>query len=162
MREIPLNHGRVALVDDSDYDYLIQWNWTGGMGKNGKFYARRGVMFPGNKNPKTIWMSRVIMGVEDPRIFVDHISGDTLDNRKENLRIVNNQQNSFNKGPNKNNTSGYKGVGWAKDKRKWKATICKDSKDIHLGFYPTIEEAANAYNNAAKEHFGEHAWLNTV
>ena len=93
-------------------------------------------------------------------MHVDHINGNPLDNRKSNLRICTNAENQRNRGVNKNNTSGYKGVCWAKQNKKWKARIKHNGKLIHLGYYKDKEEAARAYDKKAKELHGEYAYLN--
>ncbi len=101
-----------------------------------------------------IYLHRQIMGA-GPLEEVDHISGDTLDNRRENLRIVNRQQNSTNKGPNRNNTSGYKGVSWDAKNGKWVAQITINGKAIKIGRYRTKSEAALAYDDIAAQLFGK-------
>jgi hypothetical protein len=86
---------------------------------------------------------------------VDHINLNTLDNRRENLRICTHKENSRNYPKPKNNTSGYKGVCWFKYKKRWKATIHVNKKTIHLGFFDTPEEAYKAYCEASKKYHGE-------
>lgn len=92
--------------------------------------------------------------------WVDHINGDTLDNRRSNLRLCTVSGNNHNRMKSKNNTSGYKGVSWLKQNQKWRAYIKVNSKDKHLGCYLDKEDAARAYDKAAKEYFGEFARLN--
>lgn len=94
--------------------------------------------------------------------MVDHINGNGLDNRKENLRVVTNSQNLMNRGKNKNNTSGYKGVLWDKVRNKWIALIGFNNKNIYLGRFFTKNEAAFAYNAKAEELFGEFAQINII
>ena len=93
-------------------------------------------------------------------MVIDHINHNGLDNRRENLRICTNAENQRNRGKQKNNTSGYKGVDWRKDHKKWRARINKDNKTIHIGYYNIIEEAARAYDAKAKELHGKYAQLN--
>tara|TARA_R110000824_G_scaffold396554_1_gene598108 strand:- start:1212 stop:1535 length:324 start_codon:yes stop_codon:yes gene_type:complete len=103
-------------------------------------------------------MQRFIM--DAPKgMQVDHINRNPLDNRKSNLRICTNAENSYNTGPQKNNTSGYKGVSWRKDAKKWTAYIGHAPKS-HLGYFDTPEEAAKARDAKAKELHGEYAHLN--
>ena len=90
---------------------------------------------------------------------VDHINGDRLDNRRENLRIVTNWQNQMNRGMTINNSSGYKGVRLRRS-GKWEAQIRVNKKAIFLGRFYDKLDAAHAYDDAAKKYFGEFARLN--
>jgi hypothetical protein len=113
---------------------------------------------------KTILMHRVILKASE-RTEVDHINGNKLDNRRENLRVATKSQNLGNQKIRSTNTSGFKGVNW-KQWRKirssgaWTARISVGSKRIHLGYFSTAEEAARAYDSAAQQYFGEFAKLN--
>ncbi len=89
--------------------------------------------------------------------FIDHTNGDSFDNRIENLRETNQSLNTGNSKLSKANTSGYKGVVWRKDTKKWMAQIVKDRKRYGLGSFNNIEDAANAYKIAAEKFFGEFA-----
>lgn len=162
MKEIPLTKGKFAVVDDEDFSRLSRWKWH--YGKRG--YAARTVeigYFQGKRKQTQILMHREVIEVPN-NMFVDHINGDKLDNQKTNLRIVNTQQNNWNSKTPAHNTSGFKGV--SEDKRnlskKWQAYITVDNKKIHLGYFSTKEDAAKAYNEAAKEIFGEYARLNNL
>lgn len=95
-------------------------------------------------------------------LWIDHISRNKLDNRKSNLRYVSPQQNSFNSGISKNNTTGYKGVYYDKNRKKYQAEIMCSRKKYHLGRFDTALEAAKAYNQKAIELFGEYAFLNVI
>jgi hypothetical protein len=95
--------------------------------------------------------------------FVDHINGDTLDNRRENLRVCTRKENNQN--CNKRGTlpkSKYKGVVWVKKVGKWKAQIKSDKKTIYLGYFKDELLAAKAYNSAAILYFGEFARQNKI
>ena len=150
MQKIPLTKGKEALVDDQDYDYLMQWKW----------HAAKGVKYAGRN--RSIYMHQVIaerMGFET---IADHIDGNGLDNRRENLRPATNQLNQANRGPQVNNTSGFKGVYYDKARDKWRAQIMVHQKQHNLGRFDDKVEAARVYNKAAKKHFGEFAWLNPI
>lgn len=95
-----------------------------------------------------------------PDMHIDHIDGNKLNNRIENLRICTHNQNQHNQGIRASNKSGYKGVSWMKSVKKWHAQICCNSKVTHLGLYTCKIEAAKAYDEAAKQLHGEFAWLN--
>jgi hypothetical protein len=153
MKEISLSRGQVALVDDVDYDFVNQWKWYASPSKNGRWYA---VRMP--THCKMEKMHRLIMNCPDG-MTVDHINGDGLDNRRSNLRVCTEAENNRNRGKNINNTSGYKGV-HVTPYGKYAAAITAHGKQIRLGNFSTPEDAARAYDKAAKQHHGEFAWLN--
>lgn len=94
---------------------------------------------------------------EWPPSHIDHINGDPSDNRIANLRLATQSQNGANARLRSDNTSGYKGAYWFKPVKRWMSSICKDGKQVHLGYFDTAEQAHAAYMNAAKEMFGEFA-----
>lgn len=155
--------GKVVLVDDEDFEELNQYDWFWSVSK-GKGYVRRAYKQDGKII--TVYMHRVIN--KTPKDMVtDHKNGNTLDNRKSNLRSCTQGQNVHNsKGPKLNNKreapkSKYKGVYPTSKKAKgnykpWCALI----KRMHLGRFDTEIEAAIAYNKKAIELFGEFAVIN--
>jgi len=157
MKKIFLNKNKHALVDDEDYGWLSKYKWTAKESGGNIFYAIR----RNPENGKHLYMHKVIMG--NLRGFeVDHANGDSLDNRKSNLRICSHKQNLRNQKLSSANTSGYKGVYLRKDTKKWEAGIKVNQKRIVLGSFDDILDAAKAYNNAAIEYFGEFARLNSI
>jgi hypothetical protein len=88
---------------------------------------------------------------------IDHINGDKLDNRIENLRAATVGQNQHNRKTNANNTSGYKGVSWNKGCNKWLSQIKLEGKRIHLGYFDNVEEAAEVMRKAREELHGDFA-----
>lgn len=158
MKRIELTKGQIAWVDDWNFEWINQWKWSASWsGKTKSYYAVR-VKWNGG-NQQYVAMHRVIMNT--PRGLVcDHINHDTLLNLESNLRNCSFAENGRNRGKGKNNTSGYKGARWAGWANKWRARIMYNGKDIHLGYYDTIVEAALAYDRKAKELFGEFALLN--
>jgi len=88
-------------------------------------------------------------------IEIDHINGDSLNNKIENLRLANKIQQQYNRKISFNNKSGYKGVCWSKSNKKWQAQININDKRKSLGFFDSIEEAKETYNKVAKELYKE-------
>ncbi len=153
MKYITLTAVQVAIVDDADYAWLSKYRWYAGFDKpTQNDYAKRHLAVGVNKYKK-IKMHRDILGVTDPKIQVDHKNGDTLDNRRENLRVATSSQSNANRRRNKNNKSGFKGVTWDKRKQTWRATIYH-GKQYHLGYFDTPEGAHDAYVAKALELFG--------
>lgn len=159
MKKIELTKGKVALVDDEDFEFLSQWKWfthsTGGGVRNEPLpvYISR------SKRQKTIFMHRVIMNCPEDMV-VDHLDHNRFNNQKSNLRICIQNNNMKNRKLNINNTSGYKGVILEKRTGKWVATIQANKRGKYLGSFETPEDAAKAYDTAAKELHGEFAHLN--
>jgi len=157
MKKIKLTQGKYTLVDDADYEWLNQWNWSVSNTAQNKYYAARND-YKAKKRNNVIRMHRVIMGDACEGLDVDHIDGDGLNNQRANLRVCTRAQNMRNrKKPNVNNEK-YTGIG--KIGKKWRAVIGHAGKVIHLGMFRTPEDAARAYDSAAKRLFGEFANLN--
>lgn len=156
MKKIPLTRGLVTLVDEEDYAALSAYRWQAWSDRRGHIYATRTAQK--NKRRTFLSMGRVIMS-PPPGLQVDHINGDTLDNRRINLRVCT-------KGENRRNSkgcgaSGFKGVTRpGRTPKAWLAQIQAADRVIRLGRFVTKEEAARAYDSAAKRYFGEFAWLN--
>jgi hypothetical protein len=150
---IELTRGYKAKIDPEDLSKVsgFKWNSHEARHKSEKLrttYAK--VIFCKRSLP----MANVILGVPVGTI-VDHINGDGLDNRKNNLRPVTSQQNSFNRKTPSHNTSGYKGVVWEADRQKWKARIKINNKYQYLGRYKKKSDAAKAYAEASERLHGE-------
>jgi hypothetical protein len=154
-KEIPLSKGKVALVDDEDYELLHEHRWH--MMSTG--YAARNRSLKQYTQPGLILMHRVIVGAKKGQ-YVDHVNGDKLDNRRSNLRICTQSQNSANRRLDSNNTSGAKGVSWCKERQKWQVHIRVKGKQLNLGRYDDFSEACAAYDAAAIKYFGEFARTN--
>lgn len=153
MKEIPLTQGKVAKVSDHRFDYLNQWKWY----FNGQYAVRNSKTLFGKR--KSIYMHCEIL--PHPIGFqTDHWDLDKLNNQDENLRVVEDVGNRRNRGPQSNNSTGYKGVYPHKKNRKYIAQITVNNQQIYLGSFETPEEAARIYDTAAKEHFGIFARTN--
>jgi hypothetical protein len=149
-KSIPLTRGYAALVDDSDYDDLIRWKWL----YIGSGYAARFVILNGQK--KLLYLHRYLLNAQ-PDQRVDHISGERLDDRRENLRLVTRSQNQQNRKCPTGTSSGKKGVSWNKTQRKWHVRISVNGTRIHLGYYNDLETAAQLYDAAARHFFNGYA-----
>lgn len=145
MKTIRLTRGKVALVDDKDFERVGQYRWYAQAVLSNKFYAR---------NDRLGLLHRFIMGISG-KDTIDHVNGNPLDNRRKNLRICSFEDNLKNKNLYKNNTSGYKGVSWKRDINKWEAYISVKGIKINLGKYYQAEDASLAYNGAVKKYYRE-------
>lgn len=162
-QEIKLNRGFLALVDDEDYPLVSKYKWSVTI-KQGKPYAIRREHHHIAKYTyagQMIYLHAVIAKPRKGQV-VDHINGNTLDCRRGNLRACSNTDNCRNREMGKNNTSGYKGVRYTPKTGRWRGMIMVNRKNIHLGYFNTREQAAEAYNKAALKYFGEFAKLNII
>lgn len=139
-----------ALIDLDDVDKVKNIKWHRSDLQRSTYYCL-------SNDSEWKRIHRLIMGVTDKNIVVDHINHNGLDNRKSNLRICTSGQNTCNCLTSKNNKSGHKGVYWSKERKKWCAQISINNKTKGLGRYDTIEEAIEARKKAAKEYYGEFA-----
>lgn len=149
VKEISLTRGRVALVDDEDFEWLSTKKWCIQENrKNGHAYAHTSRW----KGKKYVYMHRIIIGAKKGQI-VDHINGNTLDNRSSNLRIVTPRQNQQNM--HYERSSKYPGVSWYTNDKKWVARIQIEGKNKGLGYFKSEKEAFEAYKKAVHELVGE-------
>ena len=156
-KEIQLTQGQVAIVDDWRFEELNQHKWCAVWNSvMQKYYATRRQRSSLGKQESILM--HVVVNRTPKGMMTDHRNGDTLYNCEENLRVCTNSQNQMNRGKSTNNTSGYKGVSIHRD--AWQALIHIDGKTIHLKYWPTAEQAARAYDDAAERLFGEFAVLN--
>lgn len=152
MEEIQLTQGKVALVNDEDFEMLSHFKWCAVKWRH-VYYAKARI----GKNAWTT-MHRFLMNAKKGEI-VDHINRNGLDNRRENLRITSYAINRLNSKLSSNNTSGFKGVYYSKPNKKWWAALGSriDGKLTMkcLGTFSTPEEASAAYQKAVREKYGE-------
>lgn len=139
-----------AMVDDEDYSYLNQWNWTVLIQKN-TCYAYRNDYSDGRRKKKIVLMHRAILQAEE-KYDVDHSDHNGLNNQRSNLRLCSTSQNC---GNSRSQKPFGKGAYWYKPSQRWRAMIMMNKKTYHLGYFDTAEEAHMAYLDAAKKYFGE-------
>lgn len=174
MKIIGRNYELSVLVDEADLELIGRYKWHRLIGRNTTYVTAA------DKNGKTVYLHRLIMGLMDAgrSVFIDHIDGNGLNNSRTNLRVTDNRGNQASVGKNLSakSTSTYKGVYYSKKQviRPWKAQITlpeagklysdnkRRGKRQHLGSYRTEKEAATAYNIAAIALFGEYAKLNDI
>lgn len=160
MRVIPLTQGKIALIDDENFERVSVHKWHAHL-NHGNWYAKRNVQIgPGKRT--VISMHQFIMGNIDRKL--DHWDGNGLNNQKDNLRVCTNAQNCFNARPKTvpNKRSRFKGVTRRDQHRPWRAYISFQGRPATIGDYHTEEAAALAYNLAAQRHFREFARLNVL
>lgn len=155
MRTISLSKGYEAFVDDEDYDWLSQWTWIADPG------ASKATMYAKRPGQSTSWVQMHVVIMDPPvGMTVDHRNFNGLDNQRSNLRLATRSQQAMNRLLRADNTSGYKGVTWDAERGKWRARIMVEGKSTTVGRYREILDAVRAYDDAARELFGEFAVLN--
>lgn len=155
--EIQLTKGRKTIVDAIDSD-LCEFKWHFHTDKWGCEYAQSTIYKEGKRKAVTIHrliFEKIVGRSLSSREYVDHIDGDGLNNRRDNLRLSSNSQNRQNSKRPITNTSGYKGV--SVHGSRWCATITINGRNKKLGYFDTPSEAHEAYKKAAVEYFGEFA-----
>lgn len=150
--EIKLTKGMVAIVDDCDFQNANGYRWRALKSRN-TFYAVARI------DRRQTYLHRLIMNVPD-NIKIDHRDGNGMNCTRYNLRIATNSQNAMNRGKSRSNKSGFKGVSFHKRRNEYEAGIFKDGIRYFLGWHDNPEDAAHAYDLAAKVLFGEFAYVN--
>lgn len=162
MKTIPLTQGKFAIVDDIDADLMDQ-KWSAVLMKDRKngFSAAR--TEPGNKHVylHRLIMERVLGRKLGRNEFVNPINSDPLDCRRENLRLSDYARSAQSRRKQSHTSSRYKGVTWHKRDKKWAANIGMNGKQRFLGYFATEQEAADAYEQAAKDMFGDYAKMDS-
>lgn len=146
------NSGKEFLIDYKDYDVICKYTWNQ---KNGTGYIYA------NHNRKTIYLHRLLFNVTQASQYIDHINHEVFDNRRKNLRVVNNSQNQMNRDKPKQNTSGIKGVYWHKNKEKWQANIQINNQLLYLGIFDSKQDAIKARKDAEQKYFKEYNYYKT-
>lgn len=155
IRRIPLTQGLFALVDGKNYERLNRYKWYAWKGER-TYYAAR--MVQQNGKLTIIYMHREILGLYcgDGK-ETDHINHCGLDNREKNIRVCTHQQNAYNRKIPSTNKSGYKGICWNKQSKKWQAQIGNNGIQLYLGCFNKKKDAIRARRRKALELFGEFA-----
>jgi len=158
-RFIPLTQGLNAIVDAEDFEWLSEYPWYASWDPRGKSFEARTNQTRTDGSRFQHKMHRLILecGLGEE---IDHRNHNTLDNRRLNLRKCTQAQNKQNKRAYSRCKSGFKGVCWKTRERRWTAQIQVSKKKMFIGYFDSKEEAARAYDVAAKQHFGEFAYLN--
>lgn len=150
---IPLSKGHVAIIDIVDA-HLAEFKWHAIEAECGHVYAYRKAPQAGGKQ-KNVILHREIVGSACDGLVVDHIDGNGLNNRRNNLRIVTNQVNAQNVATAfKNSSSGVLGVRWHTRRNNWHASIKIDGRHIHLGCFQSRDEAEAARLAAEVKYWG--------
>ena len=152
--------GYKVQIDEEDYERVMALKWgvdTSALRRGlGVYFIHTYFDKFGIHNKYNIYLHRHIMHSEyKDGIIIDHKDGNTLDNRKSNLRRCNRTENNRNRKISKVNTSGYKGVDFCKSNKKYQARIAVDNVRIHLGYFKTPEEAYAAYCEASNKYHGD-------
>lgn len=151
MMRIPLSKGYSTIVDSEMYPILIKRKWHAKVKPSGMVYAA------GKCGTKNIKMHRIILGVTDPSIQVDHIDGDGLNNTKANLRICTNSQNQMNKKAGSHSKSGIRGVYPLNGGNRWRVEIIKENKVVFQKECNNLLDAIRYRNDAVLKYHGEFA-----
>lgn len=154
-KEIPLQNGMVAIVDDEDYKRCAEFNWT-------VFAKSKGSTLEVRNASTGIKLSHFIVDDLKSDSLVRFVDGDQLNFRKGNLTIATRAELAQNAKGHKGTTSIYKGVSWDKSRKKWVANICVNGKIKKLGRFTNEGDAAMAYNAAALKAWGEDCFLNVL
>jgi hypothetical protein len=164
---IPLSRGLFALVDAEDFQRLSRHKWHANPSSTGDFYARTTV-YNDDGSRVQLYMHREVMGISSGDCReVDHRNpSETLDNRKSNLRIASNLENSRNCRSKRRRKPGGenlpKGAYFATDKNKWTAQVRTGGRVVQCGYFSTPEEAGSAYAETVRAHHGEFACTRNV
>lgn len=148
-----MTKGLTTTVDDADAPRVLRHEWHASESAKGRVYARAWV------DGRHVYLHRFV--ARAPRgLLVDHANADTLDNRRENLRLATPSQNGANTRTPERIVTRYRGVSWEARRGKWRARISIGGRDVYLGSFEHERDAAHAYDRTARSAFGVFARLN--
>ena len=153
-----MSDGNKFIFDIDDYNLIKKYNWH----FSGRDYIGTTIYNKETKKHETLMIHRLLMNVQDlswKEVVVDHINGNIYDNRKSNLRVVTQAQNSMNQKKSKNNTSGITGV--YSQNNKWCSHIKVNGTDIFLGMFDNFNDAVKVRKIAEEKYFGEYSYDNS-
>ena len=151
MKVIKLTQGYSTIVDDKDFYIVKKYKWHA---EN----HLESIRVYGWVDGKSVTLSNLLLNPQKG-MEVDHINGNPLDNRRENLRVCTHAENMFNKKIYKNNSSGIKGIYFDNRKNRWCAQLIKNNKKVFRKTYKSKTEASEGYKNAAHLYFGKYERL---
>lgn len=163
--KIELTQGKFGYCDLEDWERLKECCWHSHKDSTtGNYYVQTNISIfvDGKRKQKIVQMHRMILEVENYKIKINHKNFNTLNNCRNNIEICSNAENKQYSKKHKDNTSGYKGVTWHKKQQCWTVQIGINYKNIHLGSFDNIIDAAQAYNEAAIKYHGKFAILNEI
>jgi hypothetical protein len=140
-----------------DYEWLSRWKWR----LNADGYVVRDRYVGKSRGPGKVFLSRLIMQPSQ-RMEVVYLNGNRLDNRRANLRECTRSEKQTHGKLYDNNRSGYRGVSWRRQQGRWIAQIQVNNRKMYLGLFSDRDQAARAYNQAARKYYGDLARLNEV
>ena len=156
-KEVPLQNGMIAIIDDEDYERVNQYRWAARTDENNSVLK----IYNSSEIRTTISLNRFILNLENEQKVI-HKDGDELNFTKTNLIVVDQAIVSRKRRGNKNSSSKYKGVSLHSQTGKWKAQINANGSVKHLGLFESESKAALTYNEAAIKYFGEYAYQNVI
>lgn len=162
VKELPLQNGMVALVDDEDFERCSQYNWVVSSNERTLNQVKATV-----ENKKEIYLNRFILKAENHEV-VYYKDGDRLNNKRSNLvkgEVESKEMQEMirrKQGPRARKSSKYKGVGWKKDVAKWRAFVAHNGKTLNLGCFTEEDDAARAYNDYVLKNLPKGSYLNDI
>lgn len=142
-----------VLIDQQDQELVSQFKWH--IAADGYVTSDTRKTIDGKRTGSMTLLHRLLLGLPKGEGIVDHINRNPLDNRRSNLRLSSKSENGINRTAQSNSTTGFKGISWSKQKNKWRAYATRKGKQYHLGFYATLEEAVQGYNQRIESVHGE-------